>query len=142
MRTQTLLQTKKIPHPIDVEVGKRIMLRRKVIGMSQSTLAQGLGISFQQVQKYERGTNRVGSSRLNQIAQVLCVPISSFFPEADLVVDVRAAKDREPKDPVMAFLETAECRTLNIAFANIKSKAVRRKILNLVTTLAGPDVET
>lgn len=137
-----MLQTKKMPHPIDVEVGKRIMLRRKIIGMSQSTLAQGLGISFQQVQKYERGTNRVGSSRLNQIARVLCVPISSFFPETDPVVDIGAAKDREPKDPVTAFLETAECRTLNIAFANIKSKAVRRKILNLVATLAGPDGET
>ena len=101
------MNTKK-PHPVDVEVGKRILLRRKMIGMSQGTLGTALGITFQQVQKYEKGTNRVGSSRLSHIAQILGVPVSYFFGE------LSAADNKDDSialnDPVMAFLATDEGR--------------------------------
>lgn len=70
---------KKSPDPIDVQVGSRIRSRRTMLGMSQERLGEGLGITSQQVQKYEKGTNRVSASRLQQIAQILDVPIPFFF---------------------------------------------------------------
>ena len=128
------MQNVKKPHPVDVEVGKRILLRRKMIGMSQSTLGAALGITFQQVQKYERGTNRVGSSRLSHIAQVLGVPVSYFFPEAS------APESRDASavvnDPVMAFLGTEEGQRLNIAFGKIASPSVRKRVVALVTAIS------
>lgn len=69
------------PHPTDVHVGSRIRLRRTLLGMSQQKLADAIGLTFQQVQKYERGTNRVGASRMLQIAQALDVPVSYFYEE-------------------------------------------------------------
>ena len=69
----------KAPHPIDIEVGNRIKARRRMMGMSQGTLADALGVTFQQVQKYEKGTNRVSASRLQKVGEVLGVPVSSFF---------------------------------------------------------------
>lgn len=128
------MENVKKPHPVDVEVGKRILLRRKMIGMSQSTLGAALGITFQQVQKYERGANRVGSSRLSHIAQILGVPVSHFFPEA-------SASDNKngvpvTNDPVMAFLETEEAQKLNIAFAKIASPLIRKRVVTLVTAIS------
>lgn len=80
-RIEPSKQSIKSPHPVDVEVGRRVRLQRNIIGMDQSTLPEALGVSFQQVQKYEKGTDRVGSSRLSQIAQALRVPISYFFAD-------------------------------------------------------------
>jgi len=127
------MNTKK-PHPVDVEVGKRILLRRKMIGMSQGTLGTALGITFQQVQKYEKGTNRVGSSRLSNIAQILGVPVSYFFGE------LSAADNKDDSialnDPVMAFLATDEGRQLNIAFGKISSPAIRKRVVGLVAAIS------
>ncbi len=127
------MNTKK-PHPVDVEDGKRILLRRKMIGMSQGTLGTALGITFQQVQKYEKGTNRVGSSRLSNIAQILGVPVSYFFGE------LSAADNKDDSialnDPVMAFLATDEGRQLNIAFGKISSPAIRKRVVGLVAAIS------
>ena len=75
------MASKGFPNPIDVHVGSRIRLRRTLLGMSQERLAEAIGLTFQQVQKYERGANRVGSSRLYDLARVLDVPIAYFFDE-------------------------------------------------------------
>src|SRR5690606_13936188 len=73
---------KKSPNPIDIHVGSRVRLRRMMLGMSQEKLGEGLGITFQQIQKYEKGTNRIGASRLQHIARILSVPVSFFFEDA------------------------------------------------------------
>ena len=72
-------ENKKKPNPIDIHVGGRIRLRRNMLGMSQEKLGENLGITFQQIQKYEKGTNRVGASRLQAIASILEVPVACFF---------------------------------------------------------------
>src|ERR1041384_7946973 len=75
-------ENKKKPNPTDVHVGSRIRLRRNMLGMSQEKLGETLGITFQQIQKYEKGTNRVGASRLQAISEVLAVPVAFFFEDA------------------------------------------------------------
>src|SRR5512138_3267596 len=80
-RTPIMIENKKKPNPIDIHVGSRIRLRRTLLGMSQQKLGEAIGLTFQQVQKYERGANRVGSSRMFELARVLDVPISYFFEE-------------------------------------------------------------
>ena len=74
-------ENKKKPNPIDIHVGSRIRLRRNMLGMSQEKLGESLGITFQQIQKYEKGTNRVGASRLQAIASILDVPVAFFFDD-------------------------------------------------------------
>ena len=76
------MANKKQPNPIDIHVGSRVRLRRMMLGMSQERLGESLGITFQQIQKYEKGTNRIGASRLQHIARVLSVPVSFFFEDA------------------------------------------------------------
>ncbi|MGJ7042290.1 transcriptional regulator with XRE-family HTH domain [Shinella sp. BE166] len=123
----------KVPEPIDVEVGAKIKARRRLLGMSQDRLAEALGITFQQVQKYEKGTNRVSASRMVAIADAFGLTPSYFFP-------VETA-DRRPDPPsaapeLVSFIETNEGRDLNVAFAKIASTTTRRKIVGLVTALA------
>src|SRR6478735_1360147 len=77
-----MIENKKKPNPIDIHVGSRIRLRRTMLGMSQEKLGESLGITFQQIQKYEKGTNRVGASRLQNISSILNVPVSFFFEDA------------------------------------------------------------
>lgn len=123
----------KIPDPIDVEVGGKIKAQRRLVGMSQYTLAARLGVTFQQVQKYEKGTNRVSSSRLAVIAQTFGVPPAYFFPGSTVDAS-HAAMAAAPE--LVSFIETNEGRDLNVAFARINSKAMRRKVVGLVTALA------
>jgi len=123
---------KKLPDAIDVHVGSRIKLRRKMRGMSQQKLAAGLGITFQQVQKYEKGTNRVGSSRLQNIANILGVPVSYFFDEAPATAPSNGAF--EP-DAVTQFLSSSEGIELNTAFVKIGDPKVRAKVIALVKSL-------
>src|ERR671914_1569018 len=85
------LLTKKAPNPIDRHVGSRVRMRRMIVGMSQEKLGESLGLTFQQVQKYEKGTNRIGASRLQQISKVLGVPIEFFFEGAPNVGSLGAA---------------------------------------------------
>ncbi|MBU2031529.1 MAG: helix-turn-helix domain-containing protein [Alphaproteobacteria bacterium] len=125
----------KAPHPIDIEVGNRIKARRRMMGMSQGTLADALGVTFQQVQKYEKGTNRVSASRLQKVGEVLGVPVSSFFPNQP---EEQEADSEGPFGEISRFIETNEGRDLNIAFAQIGSPSLRQRIVGLVKALAEP----
>jgi transcriptional regulator with XRE-family HTH domain len=130
----------KSPNPIDLYVGSKIKLQRNTIGMSQETLAASLGITFQQVQKYERGINRVGASRLQAIARVLGVPIGFFFHDGPDHAPTLAGVDLKPMpDLISEFLSTRESIKLNQSFCRIKDIPTRKRILALVKTLAGMD---
>lgn len=123
------------PNPIDIHVGARIRTQRKLTGMSQTQLANQLGITFQQVQKYEKGTNRVGSSRLARIAEVLGVQISFFFENDPSF----AGKDFDPlvdADPIFGFINTKDGLELNKAFVAIKDDRIRRSIIKMAETVA------
>lgn len=132
---------KKQPNPIDVHVGSRIRLRRTMLGMSQEKLGESLGITFQQVQKYEKGTNRVGASRLQNISVILNVPVSFFFEDAP--GDAPSAGDSGMEESsatyVVNFLSSAEGLQLNRAFVKISDAKVRRRIIELVKSLANED---
>lgn len=128
---------KKQPNPIDIHVGSRIRLRRSMVGMSQEKLGESLGITFQQVQKYEKGTNRVGASRLQNIAETLDVPVSFFFENApsDNNSDTSAGLQETSSNYVVNFLSSSEGLQLNRAFVKISDPKVRKRIIELVRTL-------
>jgi len=136
---------KKVPNPIDRHVGSRVRMRRILLGMSQEKLGEALGLTFQQIQKYEKGTNRIGASRLQQISTTLNVPPAFFFDGAPLANGEANAK---PNNAVVAedantfvldFIATSEGLTLNKAFARIQDPKVRKRIIDLVTSIAGDD---
>jgi transcriptional regulator with XRE-family HTH domain len=120
-----------IPNPIDIHVGKRIRLRRLLLGMNQETLANALDLTFQQVQKYEGGANRVSASRLKQMAEILDVPIEFFF--ADLPSDnaLRTAEEQEWRER-MERPETIELIRLYYAIAD---PSVRQSFLQMVKSV-------
>ena len=127
----------KAPNPIDRHVGARLRMRRMMVGMSQGKLGDALDVTFQQIQKYEKGTNRIGASRLQQLARVLDVPPAYFFEDAPSG-EVRGpgfAED-EGHNHFVDFLSTSEGLQLNRAFAAIRDAKVRKKILDLVVSLA------
>ncbi|MCY1666935.1 helix-turn-helix domain-containing protein [Rhizobium sp. SL86] len=128
-----MARLKKSPNAIDVHVGSRIRLRRTMLGMSQEKLGESLGITFQQVQKYEKGANRVGASRLQHIAEVLNVPIPFFF---EGVPGATTATPELTGDAASEFMGSRECVALATAFASIEDKRVRQSILSLVQSLA------
>lgn len=130
------MASKKSPNPIDVHVGSRVRLRRMMLGMSQEKLGEALGITFQQIQKYEKGTNRVGASRLQHIATVLKVPVSFFFEDAPGSPEEAAGFAEQPHSYVVDFLSSSEGLALNKAFVKIRDARVRRKIVDLVQTLS------
>lgn len=122
------------PSPVDAHVGARIRLRRKLLGMSQQHLAERLGLTFQQVQKYERGVNRVSASKLYETAQVLQAPVTHFFEGLD---DEPSAKRRSDGEAaVTAFLMTTEGLELATLFPRIPKGRMRHQVLELVRTLA------
>ena len=129
---------KKSPNPIDKHVGSRVRMRRVLIGMSQEKLGGALGLTFQQVQKYEKGTNRIGASRLQQIAGILNVPPAFFFEDMPAIEGVGndASFAEDASGFVVDFLSTSEGLLLNKAFVKIKEPRVRKKIIDLVTALA------
>src|SRR5262245_50107987 len=133
--------TKKAPNPIDKHVGSRVRMRRMMIGMSQEKLGEKLGITFQQIQKYEKGTNRIGASRLQQIASVMSVPVSFFFEGAP-VPDAAEALSGTPASPayVSDFLATSDGLALTKAFMKVKDPKVRRRIVDLVEAMVGEEV--
>jgi transcriptional regulator with XRE-family HTH domain len=128
---------KKKPNPTDLHVGSRIRLRRNMLGMSQEKLGDNLGITFQQIQKYEKGTNRVGASRLQAIATILNVPPAFFFE--DLPGHQAGAAGGLAEDAstmsAMDFVTSAEGLQLNRAFVRISDPKVRRRIIDLVKSL-------
>ena len=132
-----MIENKKKPNPIDIHVGSRIRLRRTMLGMSQEKLGESLGITFQQIQKYEKGTNRVGASRLQNISSILNVPVSFFFEDApgDQVSQGGMA-EASSSNYVVDFLSSSEGLQLNRAFVKISDPKVRRRVVDLVKALA------
>lgn len=133
-----MIENKKKPNPIDIHVGSRIRLRRTMLGMSQEKLGEALGITFQQIQKYEKGTNRVGASRLQNISAILNVPVSFFFEDApgDSASGVSGMAEASSSNYVVDFLSSSEGLQLNRAFVKISDPKVRRKLVDLVKALA------
>jgi transcriptional regulator with XRE-family HTH domain len=129
-------ENKKKPNPIDIHVGGRIRLRRNMLGLSQEKLGESLGITFQQIQKYEKGTNRVGASRLQAIASILEVPVAFFFEDAPGGTAVEGLSEESQTTYVVDFLSSTEGLRLNRAFVRISDPKVRAKIIDLVRALA------
>jgi transcriptional regulator with XRE-family HTH domain len=129
---------KKAPNPIDRHVGSRVRMRRMMLGMSQEKLGDALDLTFQQVQKYEKGTNRIGASRLQSIAHILQVPVSFFFEGAPSGV-VQLTPVGEVPSPafVSDFLGSSEGLALTKAFMRIKDPKIRRRVVDLVEAIAG-----
>jgi transcriptional regulator with XRE-family HTH domain len=131
---------KKAPNPIDKHVGSRVRMRRMMLAMSQEKLGDALGLTFQQVQKYEKGTNRIGASRLQQISLILQVPVAFFFEGAPTVqLAGRSDSFAEAPSPayVSDFLATSDGLALTKAFTRINDSKLRRKIVDLVEQIAG-----
>ncbi len=136
------MMAKKAPNPIDRHVGSRVRMRRMMLGMSQEKLGNALGLTFQQVQKYEKGTNRIGASRLQQIAHILQVPVSFFFEGAPAVASaIRSEGMAEAPSPayVSDFLATSDGLALTKAFTRISNSKLRRRIVDLVEQIALSD---
>ena len=127
------------PNPIDVQVGSRVRLRRNMLGLSQEKLGEAIGLTFQQVQKYERGANRIGASRLHELSRVLDVPVSFFFDDMD-PVRAPAIPGGFAEPPAEAFesdpLRKRETVELIEAYFAIEDAAVRRRLFELAKTLA------
>ncbi|MBB3286497.1 MULTISPECIES: helix-turn-helix transcriptional regulator [Rhizobium] len=127
----------KVPNPIDAYVGSRVRTRRLMLGMSQERLAEQIGVTFQQVQKYEKGTNRIGASRLQAIAGVLAVPVAFFFQQDNtqpLNTDGLGAING--LEDLSEFLTSKEGLNLNKAFMKINDPSVRQSVLTLIKSLA------
>ena len=133
-----MIENKKKPNPIDIHVGSRIRLRRTMLGMSQEKLGESLGITFQQIQKYEKGTNRVGASRLQNISSILNAPVSFFFEDApgENRASPAGMEEASSSNFVVDFLSSSEGLQLNRAFVKISDPKVRRRIVDLVKALA------
>jgi transcriptional regulator with XRE-family HTH domain len=121
----------KVPNPIDKHVGARVRMRRLMVGMSQGKLGEALDVTFQQVQKYEKGANRIGASRLQQLARVLEVPPAFFFDGSAV-----GFAESNGSSHSVDFVLTTEGLQLNRAFAAIRDAKVRKRILDLVESLS------
>ncbi len=130
------------PHPVDVHVGKRLRLQRTILGMSQESIGTAIGVTFQQVQKYERGVNRMGSSRLYEFSRILGVPVSFFFEgfevehgvgEPGMAGMAEASMSDFQHEEQMASRETMEMMR---AYYRISSPKVRKGVFELIKTLA------
>jgi transcriptional regulator with XRE-family HTH domain len=133
---------KKAPDLIDKYVGSRVRMRRMMLGMSQEKLGDSLGLTFQQVQKYEKGTNRIGASRLQQISQILQVQVSFFF-EGTPNVAAASRQDGQSEVPfpndLSDFLATSAGLALATAFMRISSSRLKRRIVDLIEQIAASD---
>jgi len=132
---------KKTPNPVDKHVGARVRMRRMMLSMSQEKLGDALGLTFQQVQKYEKGTNRIGASRLQHISTILQVPVAFFFENAPVVGErsKQMIVDDVAVSPsiVADFLATSDGLSIVRSFSGIKSAKTRRKFVELAAQLAG-----
>jgi transcriptional regulator with XRE-family HTH domain len=123
---------KKAPNPIDKHVGSRVRMRRMMLGMSQEKLGDALGLTFQQVQKYEKGTNRVGAGRLPQIAGIFGVPIGALFNDT---IDASPVKGTAGAVPVGLVTDAATIKLLT-AYSQIVDRSVRSQLSGLVERIA------
>ncbi|MGD9671131.1 MAG: helix-turn-helix domain-containing protein [Hyphomicrobiaceae bacterium] len=128
-------------NPIDMHVGMRVRMRRMLLGMSQEKLGELLGLTFQQVQKYEKGVNRVGASRLYELSRVLDVPVQYFYDDVPAMGATAATVDGYAESAAESYvadvLGSRDGLELNKAFARISDARVRRSIVDLVRSLAG-----
>ncbi|HEV2264185.1 MAG TPA: helix-turn-helix transcriptional regulator [Stellaceae bacterium] len=135
------------PNPIDVHVGARVRLRRTLLGMSQEKLGQAIGLTFQQVQKYERGTNRIGASRLHELAQVLDVPVAFFFADLNppdgtsLGAEAAVKPPKGLSEPAAVFygnesIMRRETLELVRAYLRITDPQLRRRVFELAKAIA------
>jgi transcriptional regulator with XRE-family HTH domain len=129
----------KKPNPVDQHVGSRVRLRRMLLGMSQERLGDSMGLTFQQVQKYEKGVNRIGASRLFQISKILDVPVQFFFEEAPHADGHAAGPGMAEPDSetfILEFLNSREGLELNRAFVKIADPKVRKSVVDLVRAVS------
>jgi len=133
--------TKKTPNPIDIHVGARVRLRRSMMGWSQEKLGDSLGVTFQQIQKYEKGANRISASRMQKISEVLNTSVAFFFEDApgSKNTALSGLAEGSSSDYVVDFLSSTDGLQLNQAFAKIRDPKVRKKIVDLVKSLADED---
>ena len=126
------------PDPVDVHVGSRVRLRRTLLGMSQEKLGDALGLTFQQVQKYERGANRIGSSRLFQLSKILDVPVSFFFDDMETASAAGARGMSDANSVPFEAEQLARRETLELvrAYYRITEPTVRKRIFELVKSVA------
>jgi transcriptional regulator with XRE-family HTH domain len=131
------------PNPVDVHVGSRVRLRRTLLGMTQGKLGDAVSLTFQQIQKYERGANRIGSSRLYQFSQILDVPVSFFFDDMPGGLVTGAVIDPESNPALSEENQFARRETLELvrAYYAIESPAVRKRVFELVKVVAGLSAE-
>jgi transcriptional regulator with XRE-family HTH domain len=141
--TENQLETQgRKPNPMDIHVGSRVRLRRMVIGMSQEKLGEKMSLTFQQIQKYEKGTNRIGASRLFQLSQILDVPVQFFFEDAQALLASRGitpnAGFAESKTEafLLGFLNSRDGLELNRAFVKMTDPKVRKRVVELVRALS------
>ena len=130
-------KNKKSPNPVDIHVGSRLRLRRMLVGLSQEKLGDRMGLTFQQIQKYEKGVNRIGASRLFKLSQVLDVPVQFFF-EGMPSADGKSAAGMAESDSeafLYEFLNTRDGLELNRAFIKVTDANVRRSVIELVRSL-------
>jgi transcriptional regulator with XRE-family HTH domain len=132
---------KKQANPIDAQVGNRVRLRRMLIGMSQEKLGELLGLTFQQVQKYEKGVNRIGAGRLFEISRILGVPIDYFYEGVSGHGGLAGFADSEAAPPVMEFIASGDGLQLSLSFMRIKDPKVKKRVLDLVKSLADDEAE-
>jgi transcriptional regulator with XRE-family HTH domain len=131
------------PNPIDIHVGSRVRFRRMLLGMSQEKLGEKLGLTFQQIQKYEKGINRIGASRLFDLAQVLGVPVQFFYEEApnsgESSLTMGGFAEKPAENAIVEFLRSRDGLELNKAFVRISDAKARRAIVDLVRSLANEE---
>ena len=137
---RTMRARKRGVTPIDGYVGSRVRQRRMLLGMSQEMLGKAVGISFQQIQKYERGTNRIGASRLFTLSKVLSVPIAFFFEEMPRALAAAGAKARGFSDASVTFeadpMASRETAEVIRAYYRIEDPKQRRRVLELLRSMA------
>jgi transcriptional regulator with XRE-family HTH domain len=139
MAVRLQLPQKKAPSPIDKHVGSRVRMRRIMLAMSQEKLGAALGLTFQQVQKYEKGTNRIGASRLQQISQILQVPVAFFFEDLPNTLAPYDSSGSASVAQIDDFVSDQDGLRLIGAFTRIDNAALRRRIVMLVKEIAGDD---
>ncbi|MFV0431481.1 MAG: helix-turn-helix domain-containing protein [Alphaproteobacteria bacterium] len=134
-RVRSVLQQN--PHPIDVHVGKKLRVRRILMGISQEQLGEAVGLTFQQIQKYERGANRVSSSRLWEFSQLLGVEVAWFFQNEEEIKSkvLQLAEEQEEFSNSSEVLTQKETLSLVKAWYGIKDKKTREKTLDLIKSL-------
>ncbi len=137
MATEIIVR-RSAPHPIDIHVGGRLRLRRLAVGLSQERLAKSIGITFQQIQKYERGTNRIVASRLHDLARVLDVPIGYFFSE--MAEGTLPASTPSAREEAVAFghdlMEDRETLELVRSYYKIADPRIRKRLFDLVKSVS------